>query len=287
MAKMPHWPLYLGANKERVDSREKVLRVLSALHDPHMDLRNIIHITGTNGKGSTAGYISEILKQSGYKVGRYTSPHIHICNERICINDEMISDIDLYEIIEEIRVICERQGIDLTIFEATTLCAFIYFRRNECDFNVIEVGMGGMIDATNVFDENRPICSIITPIHLDHVKYLGASMEEIAFQKAFIIKGDSLCICAHQSESVEKLIELRCEAVGSKVYFEGRDFSGSYIEENEDEWLFSMHFEKYGRDIMRDIVLPRPSLAGWHQIGNASIATMACIEISARLGIEV
>jgi len=274
MPLMPHWPLYLGVNKDSTNAVEKLSKILEILHNPQNKLLNVIHITGTNGKGSTASYISEILKQSGFKVGKYTSPHIHLCNERIQINNEMISDNDLYDTIEQIRLVCEDLKIDLTIFECTTLAMIIYFEKRKCDFNVVEVGMGGMLDATNVFDKNPPIISIITSVHLDHTKFLGNTPEEIAFQKCFIIKPNSICISAAQTINVKKIIQARCNAINTKAYFYNEDFEGSYIENDDKNWIFEINSERH--NIKEEVILPRPSLSGDHQIINAALAVMSC-----------
>ena len=196
--KIPHWPIYTGPNKDFENAIPRVKYILSKLGNPHLKLKNIIHITGTKGKGSTALYISNILMAHGYKVNTYTSPHIYECNERILLNGRKITDEELYEATEAVRLVCEEnyqdnpfnpeEPIEPAMFEALTCSAFLVMSKNEADFNVIEVGMGAINDATNVFDDNPPVACVFTPIHLDHTKFLGNKVEEVAFKKSFLIK---------------------------------------------------------------------------------------------------
>ena len=142
-----------------------------------------IHIAGTNGKGSTANYLASIYKNSGYKVGLFTSPELYEVNEMIRINNEPISDSDLKDIILDKRK--EIEKYELSTFEILTYVAFTYFQNQKCDICIIECGMGGEIDATNIF---TPILSIITSVSLEHTAFLGKSISEIALNKAGIIK---------------------------------------------------------------------------------------------------
>lgn len=145
----------------------------------------IIHIAGTNGKGSVATKLAEILRISGYRVGLYTSPHLHSYRERIQVNNECISESAVVHLLQEIFSTLREKNISLTFFEYTTLLSWIYFQKNQVDIAVMETGLGGRLDATNVI---TPILSIITTISLDHTEYLGPSNSDIAREKAGIIK---------------------------------------------------------------------------------------------------
>ena len=215
--KIPHWPIYTGPNKDFLTTVPRVKYILSQLGNPHLKLQNIIHITGTKGKGSTALFISNILIASGYKVNTYISPHIYECNERILLNGQPVTDAQLQEATEAVRLICEKhqtttQQFDLlanepSMFEALTCSAFHVMSQNNADFNVIEVGMGGLYDATNVFDDNPPLICVFTPIHIDHVKFLGNNVENVAWQKSFLIKPNvRYVVMSSQPQEVQHLL---------------------------------------------------------------------------------
>ncbi|QQR79914.1 MAG: bifunctional folylpolyglutamate synthase/dihydrofolate synthase [Deltaproteobacteria bacterium] len=163
---------------------ERVQLFLQHLGNPHQSYPSI-HIAGTNGKGSTAAMLASVLKEAGYRVGLYTSPHLEDFCERIQISGEMISQNSLMQLVEKFQVIEKKIGIELTFFEFTTALAFQYFADQKIDIAVIEVGLGGRLDATNVM---TPLVSVITSIGLDHQKFLGDTLEKIAFEKAGIIK---------------------------------------------------------------------------------------------------
>ena len=154
---------------------------------------NFIHIAGTNGKGSCTEMISNILIKQGYKVGKFLSPHLIKYNERISINGKDISDRELIKLIEELEPLINEYNrvnkIDVTLFELETIMSLLYFYRNKVDFVVLETGLGGLYDCTNII--TKPLVSIISSISYDHVNILGNSLEEIAIQKAGIIKKDS------------------------------------------------------------------------------------------------
>ncbi len=166
---------------------ERIHFLLEKLGDPHKELR-IVHVTGTNGKGSVCRYISSILQNAGFKVGEYLSPHIERFSERIVINGEEISERDLADLVAQIKPIAEdmrQNGKPPTFFELVTALAFLYFRNRKVDYAVIEVGLGGRFDATNVV---TPLVSVITNISLEHTNILGSDPASIAFEKAGIIK---------------------------------------------------------------------------------------------------
>jgi len=181
-----------------------------------------VHVAGTNGKGSVSVLLAEILKRSGMRVGLYTSPHLHCFTERIRINGEPISRDEMTSLAEEIRLAAE--GIPVTFFEATTAMALLAFRKHQVDFAVIETGLGGRLDATNIVE---PQLCAITPISYDHGEYLGESITEIAAEKAGIIKPGVPVVVGRQSSEVTDVLERFAERNKAAVCLAGRDFSWS------------------------------------------------------------
>lgn len=191
---------------------DNVRELLSHLGDPHEKLRSV-HVAGTNGKGSVCTFLSSALKEAGYKVGMYTSPHVVRFNERMQINGEEISDERVMEYVNKIRPIAERMGEDPTkhptFFEFTTTMGFSYFADENVDIAVVEVGMGGRLDATNVI---VPEVSIITHLALEHTEHLGRTLDRIAKEKAGIIKPGVPVVSAEGNPVVRKTCEERgCE----------------------------------------------------------------------------
>lgn len=170
---------------------ERMVKILDLLGNPQ-DKLNCIHVAGTNGKGSVCSIISTVLAYAGKKVGLYTSPHIFKYTERIQINGEQISDEDFAEYVFEISDLADKNDIDLTEFEILTAVMFKYFYDNDVEVVVLETGLGGRFDATNVIKKN--LCSVITHIDLDHTERLGDTLDKIAYEKAGIIKKDCPCI---------------------------------------------------------------------------------------------
>jgi dihydrofolate synthase/folylpolyglutamate synthase len=165
----------------------RVKELLARLHHPEDKLPPVIHVAGTNGKGSTLAYLKTIFETSGYKIHRYISPHITRFNERIMIAGEEISDEALYETMEQTRIACG--DLQTTFFEGTTAGAFLAFSKTSADILLLETGMGGRLDATNVVE--KPIMTIITPISDDHMEYLGDSIAKIAAEKPASSKRES------------------------------------------------------------------------------------------------
>lgn len=159
--------------------------LLEKLGNPEKGMK-FVHVAGTNGKGSTCSMCESVLRAAGYKVGLYTSPYIVRFNERMCINGEPISDSELAELVEIIKPIADNMSDKPTEFEIITALAFLYYKRHACDIVVLEVGMGGRLDSTNVIDS--PVASVITGVAIDHVSVLGSTVAEIAKEKAGIIK---------------------------------------------------------------------------------------------------
>ena len=226
--KLPKWPdphyfhhINLGL--------DRIFELLKRLDNPHLKMPPTIHIAGTNGKGSTLAFLKNIFQDAGYKVHRYTSPHLVEFNERIEICGEKIDDNFLNEVLEKCREACEiSPKIDITFFEATTACAFLAFSKIEADILLLETGMGGEFDATNVLPQ--VLCSIITTISLDHQEFLGANVEKIAEAKAGIIKKNCPIICVDQNPQILDLIQskaskLNAEFINSKVFFESLNFN--------------------------------------------------------------
>ena len=187
-------------------------RLLHALGDPHRELK-FVHVAGTNGKGSTCAMIASVLQQSGLRVGLYTSPYITVFNERMRINGQNISDEDLISIVEALApAAAEMQDDPPTEFEMITAAAFLYFRNKRCDIVVLEVGMGGLLDSTNIIDYPECVCSVICAIGLDHTAYLGNTEEEIAAAKAGIIKDHVPVVLYPAKESVEAVVRRAADA---------------------------------------------------------------------------
>jgi dihydrofolate synthase/folylpolyglutamate synthase len=179
--------------------------VLRRLGNPHHDYASIL-VAGTNGKGSTAAMLSSILEQSGYRTALYTSPHLVDLRERWRIEGKAIDDGLLIESIEAMRDASDRAGIAPTYFEALTLIAFIAFARAKVEIAVLEVGMGGRLDATNVV---RPVASVITPVSFDHMEFLGTTIRSIAAEKAGIIHSGSIALTTNDDERVLSVLRRR------------------------------------------------------------------------------
>ena len=181
-------------------------RLLGALGDPQKSLK-FVHVAGTNGKGSTCAMIASILHESGFCVGLYTSPYITVFNERMQVDGQNITDDELIHIVETIRPAADAMTDDPpTEFEVITAAAMLYFLEKKCDLVVLEVGMGGTLDSTNVIEAPECACSVICAIGLDHTAYLGDTVEKIAAVKAGILKENAPVVMYPEKESVEKVI---------------------------------------------------------------------------------
>ncbi len=272
MTAMPHWPLFLGSIKDTTNSLERVKKILNLIENPEAQLKGVVHITGTNGKGSTANYITNILKEHGFSVNLYTSPHIYECNERIVINGNKITDHEIYFYFEKLRILCENNNIEPTLFEATTIVAFMIFAKTTADFNIIEVGMGGKNDATNVFENSM---AVFTPIHIDHIAFLGSTPIENAWQKIDILKKNQGAVIGPQISEVNAFIKEYAKTHNCDANFFNEDYSIEKIEEKPTKMIFS-----FNNNLM---LLDRPVLKGDHQLINAAVATMSVIQ----LGVEI
>ncbi len=200
-----HWIENIKRFGSKLDLH-RISSVLALMGRPHLRFRTI-HVAGTNGKGSTASYIKSILMQAGYKVGLYTSPYIVKFNERIAINDVYISDDDIVRYANQIKPLWDEfneMGETITFFEVITAICFLYFRDQKVDYGVIEVGLGGTLDATNVI---RPQVSVITNISFDHMNVLGNTLESIAKNKLGIVKDNVPLVTSVSQEELLPLFE--------------------------------------------------------------------------------
>ncbi len=244
---------------------ERIEAALRALGDPHENYP-CIHVAGTNGKGSVCAAISSILKEAGFKVGFYSSPHLVELNERFRINFEPIGDKELKELIEETATLAE-QGLELSYFEFTTAMAFSCFRKHGVDFAVIETGLGGRLDATNVI---TPVVSVITNVSLEHQSYLGSTTGEIAFEKAGIIKRGVPVVAGRLKNTPLKVIEGICKKRKASLYLLERDF---FIKAHENSHLFDFS----SVDISLKNI--RFGLGGGFQMENAALAIETCLRL--------
>ncbi len=194
---------------------ERIGELCKRLGDPQKELK-FVHIAGTNGKGSFCSMLSSVLREAGYKVGLYTSPFITVFNERMQINGENISNDELIELTELIRPIADSMEDKPTEFELITALAFEYFRRHKCDVVVLEAGMGGRLDSTNIIESS--LLSVITGIALDHTAFLGDTPEKIAKEKAGIIKLGCPVLFGGYNDSAEAVISKTAKAQGSRYF---------------------------------------------------------------------
>lgn len=254
----------------------RVTELLRRFDDPHLKLR-VVHVGGTNGKGSTASMIYSILRESGCRVGTYTSPHLHSYTERYCINGRRIPEQTYADLIEELKPQLDdmvKKGFEHpTEFEVGTALGFIYFYREKVDFLVLEVGMGGSIDSTNVV---LPEIAVITNVGMDHMEYLGGTVREIATVKAGIIKEGIPLVTAATGEALEVILG-RCGEMGAPATVVGRDVTWRGTSHGLKGQCLDIHGL---RGEYKDIFLP---LRGRHQLINAATA-VAAVEVLANMG---
>ncbi|MFM9865142.1 MAG: bifunctional folylpolyglutamate synthase/dihydrofolate synthase [Micropepsaceae bacterium] len=238
----------------------RIERLLGKLGNPERRMPPVIHVAGTNGKGSTCAFLRAMLESAGKRVHVYTSPHLVRFHERIRLSGKLIDEDELQALLEE----CEEAngGEPITFFEITTAAAFLAFSRRKADALILEVGLGGRLDATNVIE--RPAVTIITPVDLDHQQYLGDDLKAIAGEKAGIMKRGVPCIIGPQADDAREVIEERAVQLGIPLSIWGQDF---------------MAHEEHRRMVFQDenglIDLPMPRLTGAHQIVNAAMAIAA------------
>ncbi|WP_050603832.1 folylpolyglutamate synthase/dihydrofolate synthase family protein [Ruegeria sp. 6PALISEP08] len=236
---------------------DRVWRLLAALDHPQLKLPPVIHIAGTNGKGSTQAMIRAGLEGAGRSVHAYTSPHLARFHERIRLAGKLISEPDLTAVLDECYA--ANGGENITYFEITTCAALLAFARAKADYTLLEVGLGGRLDATNVVE--NPAVTVITPVSIDHEQFLGDTLGKIAAEKAGIIKPGVPCIVGPQQDEALEVIEYTAARLGAPLLVHGQ------------HWHV---YEENGRLIYQDETglrdLPLPNLLGAHQIQNAGAA---------------
>lgn len=239
--------------------------LLAKLGHPEKKLPPVIHVAGTNGKGSTVAYLRHIMQAAGLSVHAYTSPHLVKFHERIRVAGELISEADLTALLEECEVV--NGGEPITFFEITTAAAFLAYSRTPADYLILEVGLGGRLDATNVIP--APAVSVITTIDYDHQQYLGDTLSLIAHEKAGVLKRGVPAVIGVQPDEARAEIERVGERVRAELHIAGQDWSS---------------YEQHGRLVFQDekglLDLPLPQLKGRHQIDNAgnAIATLRVLD---------
>jgi dihydrofolate synthase/folylpolyglutamate synthase len=252
----------MALHPKRIDlSLERIERLLAALGHPERKLPPVIHVAGTNGKGSTVAFLRAMLTAAGKRTHVYTSPHLVRYNERFRLGADgegrLASDAELSAALAE----CEKanDGAPITVFEITTAAAFLLFARNPADVLLLEVGLGGRLDATNVIE--KPLASIITPVTIDHTDFLGGTLEKIAAEKAGIIKQGVPVIVASQHRDALTVIERQAARMKAPIKIAGENWTAT---------------EERGRLVYQDdnglIDLPAPKLYGRHQFENAGLA---------------
>lgn len=244
---------------------ERMKVLMELLGNPQNRLK-VIHVAGTNGKGSTCAMIESILRDSGYTTGLYTSPHLSKYNERIKVDNIDISDEEFAQITSKVSNACSKMEAQPSIFEILTAVALCYFESQSLDFVILEVGLGGRFDSTNIIE--APILSVITSIGIDHTEYLGDTVEQIAKEKGGIIKKNCTTVLCFNSSAVYNVIESICNQKNSKLYFNNNlDIYIKSIDLNKI--IFSVRCDYYQYS---DIVL---NMTGEYQIYNATTALTA------------
>ncbi len=249
---------FLPLHPRSIDlSLGRIERLLADLGHPELSLPPVIHVAGTNGKGSTVAFMRAVLEAAGRRVHVYTSPHLVRFHERIRLAGRLVSDDILADAFARCEAVNAGQGI--SVFEITTAAAFLLFSEHPADVLLLEVGLGGRYDATNVVP--HPVATVITPVSMDHPEFLGSTVAAIAGEKAGILKRGIPAIVAEQTDEARVVIEREASRVGAPVLFGGQDFSAG---------------EERARLVYQDerglIDLPLPRLAGRHQHGNAATA---------------
>ncbi len=251
----------LSLHPKKIDlALDRILRLLHELGDPHLRMPPTIHVAGTNGKGSVCAFSRAMLEAQGLKVHMHISPHLVRFHERIRIAGKEISEDELVATLQEVERV--NAGKPITYFEITDAAMFLAFSRHPADALVLEVGLGGKFDATNVID--KPAMTVIQPIGLDHAEFFGTDIRNIAAEKAGIIKPNVPVVVGPQEDAPRDVILARAEEMNAPAIVFGQDFSAH---------------QEHGRMVYQDVEglldLPLPKLIGRHQIENAAVAIAA------------
>lgn len=245
-------------------------RFLERLGNPHRDL-NCIHVGGTNGKGSVGATLCSILAAAGYQTGLYTSPHLNSVRERFRIGSSYISKEDFARLITKIQAVLD--GGQITYFECTTTLALLWFAEQKVDCAVLEVGMGGRLDATNVV---IPLLSLITNVSMDHEQYLGSTLTEVSTEKAGIIKQGIPVVSGVADDDSGRVVRQTCDERKAPLFLFGREFNGSFSPEGRTSW----QYQGLDGEVLADLPM---TLRGNYQVGNASLA-LAAIQLLRQQG---
>jgi dihydrofolate synthase/folylpolyglutamate synthase len=254
---------------------DRVRRLLVLLGKPQRSFQ-AIHIAGTKGKGSTAAMVESVLRTAGYRTGLYTSPHLHTFRERIQTCGDLIPEADVARLVEEMKPLVA-QVADVTTFEIMTVLAFVWFAEQGVEWAVVEVGLGGRLDATNVL---TPAVAVITSISYDHTAILGESLAQIAAEKAGIVKPGVPVVSAPQPAEAQFVIEERCSQLGAPLTVVGRDWRWELTAADLEGQNFAL---VKGQRVMEDLWIP---LLGEHQVVNAATA-VAALSLLGRSGIDL
>ena len=258
---MPHWPKLLFDNRPGTPL-ERTQALLKRLGNPQDRLPPVVHVAGTNGKGSTIAFLRAMLEAAGYKVHAYTSPHLHRFNERIVLAGREIDDTTLYTAIEAARIAAGEDSY--SFFEGTTAAAFLAFSQTPADILLIETGMGGRFDPTNVVE--HPALTIVTTISPDHTEYLGESLAEIAWHKAGIMRSDVACVLSFHPEEAKLVLTQEAQNLDTPLCGYGTHWT---VQKTKDGMRYA------SADGSLD--LPAPALLGPHQYVNAGNAIAAAM----------
>ncbi len=268
---MPHFPLVAGQHTAKYNL-ENITKLLAFLDNPHLKLPPVIHVAGTNGKGSSVAMFTSIFKAAGYQVHAYTSPHLLEVNERIVLQGEKISDFYLFEICEKTRIASLQAGVEPSFFEGLTAAAFLAFASVNADILIIETGLGGRLDATNVIE--KPLITLITSISYDHMHLLGDTLPLIASEKAGIIKPFVPCVISAQVWEVYEILLAKCQDLNSSAFCYEYDFG---LKKNLNSFNYLSNQGNYQ--------FPFPSLPGDHQLINAASVIAAITLINDKFNI--
>ncbi|MBI2400427.1 MAG: bifunctional folylpolyglutamate synthase/dihydrofolate synthase, partial [Deltaproteobacteria bacterium] len=251
---------------------ERVSALFTALGNPQDSFKSI-HVAGTNGKGSVCSMTASVLIDAGFRTGLYTSPHLIKFNERISVAGKNISENELIEAAREVKAASKKAGLsDVTFFEFTTAMAFLHFRKKKVEFALVETGMGGRLDATNLV---TPVVSVITNIGLDHTAWLGSTIKEIAFEKAGIIKPGVPVITGEAARTALSVIKAAAKKASSPIFIMGQDF---HAEGKCASFSYS--------GLSGGLTGLKLRMNGGHQVGNAALA-LAAIELLRAQGVHI